>query len=289
MSYVRFVPAPQIREIRTAENDYEQELEYLETDDPIEPRTWQAEPDAITEPQMLHFAVNRPLGATRGEGDLTPILPWARRYTAWLKDRVRLNAQRTKQGLLLVQVSDDSLVEAKRAAVEQQNPLESGAYVYGPGEEVEMPTLNIGAADAEQDGKALRLAIATGSNTGLHYLGEGGDVNYATAKEMGEPTTRFYAERQGQFVTMLETLVTAAYNRFTQSDRTRREMQFVTTIAEVARADNQALATAAAQIALALQTAKMEGWVNNETAARLFFKFAGELFSEEEIMEMLDA
>jgi hypothetical protein len=288
MSYVRFIPASQIREIKTAENDYEHELEYVESDDPIEPRTWHAEPDDVEIPQMLHFAVNRPLGATRGEGDLTPILPWARRYTEWLKDRVRINRIRTRQGILLVQVSDDSLVEAKRAQVERQNPLESGSYIYGPGEEVTMPTLNINANDAESDGKVLRLAIAAGANSGLHYLGEGEGTNYATAKEMGEPTTRFYSERQGQFVTMLETLVTAAYNRFAGQDLTRREMQLVTTVEEVTRADNEGLAAAAAQIAMALQVAKTEGWIDNTTASRLFFKFAGELMTEEEIQEMLN-
>jgi hypothetical protein len=41
---------------------------------------------------MLHYAVNRPVGAVRGESDLAPILPWLRRYNRWLEDRVRLNA-----------------------------------------------------------------------------------------------------------------------------------------------------------------------------------------------------
>ena len=41
---------------------------------------------------MLHYAVNRPVGALRGESDLAPILPWLKRYSRWLEDRVRLNA-----------------------------------------------------------------------------------------------------------------------------------------------------------------------------------------------------
>ena len=43
-------------------------------------------------PVMLHYAVNRPVGALRGESDLAPILPWLKRYSRWLEDRVRLNA-----------------------------------------------------------------------------------------------------------------------------------------------------------------------------------------------------
>ena len=59
---------------------------------------------------MLHYAVNRPIGAVRGEGDLTPILPWAKRYSEWLKDRVRLNRQRTRQGLMDIEIDDEAMV-----------------------------------------------------------------------------------------------------------------------------------------------------------------------------------
>ena len=46
----------------------------------------------LSTPIMLHYAVNRPVGALRGESDLAPILPWLKRYCRWLEDRVRLNA-----------------------------------------------------------------------------------------------------------------------------------------------------------------------------------------------------
>ena len=40
---------------------------------------------------MLHYAVNRPLGALLGESDLTTMLPWLQRYSRMLEDRVRLH------------------------------------------------------------------------------------------------------------------------------------------------------------------------------------------------------
>ena len=97
MSYIRFVPASRIRQIQTAPNDYELELRYAELQDTIEPKWWIGpdHPQAFTtryrklQPLMIHFAVNRPIGATRGEGDLGPILPWAKRYSEWLKDRIK--------------------------------------------------------------------------------------------------------------------------------------------------------------------------------------------------------
>ena len=40
---------------------------------------------------MLHYAINRPVGAQWGESDLAPVLRWLSRYAAWLEDRARLN------------------------------------------------------------------------------------------------------------------------------------------------------------------------------------------------------
>lgn len=304
MSYIRFVIAAQIREIETEAQDYETELRYGQMQKTTTELKWwigTGHKSAFKRarggtggkllPLMLHFTVNRPLGATRGEGDLGPVLPWAKRYTAWLQDRVRLNRQRTRQGVLDVEIADDSLVQEKRKQLATSNPLEHGIYVHGRGEVVSMHSLQIRADDVKDDGHALRLAVAAGANTGLHFLGEGGSVNYATAKEMGEPTTRFYAERQRQIGWFLEDLVTAAYRRKVALDLAQMppddDLQLVTTTTEVARADNESLATAAKSIVFALREMKKQGWIDDTTAVRLAFKFAGEPLGEDEIKDIL--
>ena len=169
MSYVRFVPASRVRVIETAPNDYEIEKRYHETGDLRDPggRQWYGrghrrafEPTPKRrrlQPLMLHYTVNKPLGATRGEGDLGPCLPWARRYSEWLADRVRLNRQRTRAAVLDVKIADDAVVEQKRLQLKAANPITAGIYVHGPGEEIAMLPLNIRANDARDDGLALRL------------------------------------------------------------------------------------------------------------------------------------
>ena len=225
MSYVRFIPASRINEVETGKDDYELELSYRQITDSLEGKRWNGPGHAKAfararggrgghlQPLMLHFAVNRPVGGVRGEGDLVPILPWARRYSEWLKDRVRLNRVRTRTGVLDVEIADDSQVEQKKHQLRKTNPVEAGIYVHGPGEKLAMHDLQVGADDAKEDGRALRLAISTGANVGLHFLGEGESVNYATAKEMGEPTARFYADRQGELCAFLCDLVEAAWRR----------------------------------------------------------------------------
>ncbi|NLE99639.1 MAG: hypothetical protein GX601_01535 [Anaerolineales bacterium] len=300
MSYVRFVPARQIVAVETDPEDYETELGYQQVTATGAPRAWlgAGNPRAFRrgrgrrlEPLMLHFAVNRPIGATRGEGDLTPVLPWVRRYSEWLKDRVRLNRLRTRQALLDLEISDDSMVEEKRRQLTADNPVEAGIYVHGAGERVTLHSLALGGADAAPDGEVLRLAIAAGANVGLHYLGEGGDVNYATAREMGEPTARFYAERQQELIGFLQDLVEAAYRRHTAATPgapVYDDLQLVASASEPARADNQSLAAAAHTMVQALRAMREAGWVDDATAARLAFKFAGEPLGEREIARMME-
>ena len=84
MSYVRFIPAAQIRHVETHPEDYETELSFTQITAEGREKTWigpghpaafKLSPDGTLPPLMLHLAVNRPIGATRGEGDLTPSYP----------------------------------------------------------------------------------------------------------------------------------------------------------------------------------------------------------------------
>jgi hypothetical protein len=305
MSYLRTIPATQIHTIETAPDDYETELRYAETGPTLEPKWWLSPnapaaslPDESGRlpPILAHFAVNRPVGATRGESDLTPILPWAKRYTEWLKDRVHLNRIRTRQAMLDVQIADDSQVEAKRRQIETSNPLEHGTYIHGPGETLTVHPLEIKADDVKEDGKALRLAIAAGSGLALHYMAEGESVNYATAKEMGEPTARFLSDRQQEFCDILIDIISIAYWRYQLTRGTPggwtptlgRDLALSAVTAEVAREDNANLATAAKTATEALQLMRQLGWIDDPTGAALAFKFMGETFTEAELAAMME-
>lgn len=307
MSYVRFIPAAKIREVVCDEDDYEKETAYLMIrTKSAKPKEWigVAHPSAFKptetetgheklQPLMLHLCINKPIGASRGESDLTPVLPWIRRYTEWLKDRVRLNRQRTRQGVLDIALADDSLVEEKRQTLSREggNPIEAGIYVHGQGEEVAMHSLKIEADEAKEDGRALRLAVAAGANIGLHYLGEGESINYATAKEMGEPTARYYSDRQADFIALLMDLVTVAYRRFcvVRGRQFPNDLKLVAHTTEVARADNQSLAQAARDICEALRDMIDLGITTREIAIDLAHQFAGRTLTADEITAILES
>jgi len=80
MSFVRFVTKDQILKIETATNDWETELVYYEAPPAgeYEPCRWLSpdHPEAgMSDAVMLHYSVNKPVGALMGESDLTTIIP----------------------------------------------------------------------------------------------------------------------------------------------------------------------------------------------------------------------
>ncbi len=100
MSYVRAVPKSEIVELVTAENDWERELSYVVRsggvggDGPLGTLTFLSpdHPDAAAaDAVMVHYSINRPVGALLGESELASILPALRWYGRMLEDRVRLN------------------------------------------------------------------------------------------------------------------------------------------------------------------------------------------------------
>jgi hypothetical protein len=302
MQYVRVIPASQIQRVETDAEDYERETGYLEiVPGQIEPRRWPSQHEAqALEPCLVHFTVNKPIGATRGESDLTPVLPWAKRYTDWLRDRVRYNKIRSELATAEIVLDDDTQVEAKKQQYRANPPTRGSIYVHGRGEELKFPAANIAAFEAKDDGRALRLAMATSGDIPLHFFSEGDTATRATAVEMGDPTHRFYRQRQRELGGMLVDLAEVAYRRHLAVLRgikekglgswlRRGDLGLEYEAADISRADNKAMADAARTIVEAFAVMKENGWITDELAIRLAFKFAGEVLTDEEVSEILEA
>lgn len=294
MSHVRAIPASRIDEVEWRKNDYEVELRYHEVGDQISTNdkdrdgTWWHSfdhPDAAdaTVPIMLHFAVNRPIGAIRGEGDLTPILKWFSRYSNWLEDRVRLNAG--MRSFLWIVYAPKRIMDDLRSRYRQ--PPEPGSIIVAEDGaerwEAVAPTLH--AADAAEDGRAIRWMIAAGGpGTGLTDFGEAFDANQATATVMVDIRRRFLKRRQAYFTWMLVELTLRAYQRSrTVSAASRRDninhIDFVIDAPDISGEDNMALAAAGRDLTIALtslQAIMGDSPELREVSLRMFAKFVEE-------------
>lgn len=303
MSYVRTVSATQIDRLEWDPEDYETELTYHQLSQdadvflPDSGRTWYspqhpASQDPAT-PVMLHFAINRPIGCTRGESDLATILPWLKRYNRWLEDRVRLNAA-VRAFLWIVKVPRN-LIATKQE--QYRSPPEPGSVIISEAgsEEWTPVTPSLSAGDAERDGRAIRwMIVAGGPGISLTDLGEAETANLATASAMGEQRQRFMRRRQTYFAGILTAIACTAYNRAVTLQRgprrpcTLRDIQI--SLPDISATDNATLATAASQIATAMATLKTSGASGLtflRLTLRIVLRFAGEAITEDDMAQML--
>lgn len=296
LSYLRLVPASQVRAIDTDTDDYEREWGYWQVQPgDVQGRYWKGldhpelRPD---EPVMLHYTINRPIGATRGEGDLGPILVWLRRYRDWLEGRVRVN--RLKSVFLWdVTVPDQAIAQTRQKY--SVPPRDGSIIVHGEAEKWTAVHPQIQADEAEADGKALRQMIAVGAAAPPHFLSDSESATQATAREANEPTYRHFLQRQKTFLWLLGDLLTvAAIRAQTQAGLPRTpliqsaaDLGLRWTTTDLNRDDNLTLARSAALIVSALGQMVERGWATDAEAASLAFKFAGELVDPEEISRRL--
>jgi hypothetical protein len=299
MCYIRELPATQIERVLTDPQDYEKHLGYRQVaqvldvegdEDEIGGRLWAsvhtAEPG---EPVLLHYKINRVVGRTRGQGDLGPVLPWAKRYTTWLNGRVDLNELRARMAAVDIEIENDRDLATKQAQYEANPPIDGGLFIHGKGETLRYQAMNVQGWDAEPDGRVLRLALAAGANVPLHFLSEGSSANRSTAAEMGDPTRRHYRMRQNEIRSIVADVVRRAYECKAALGLAPRRDSYPVHVAvpDISRQDNESLANAASTIVAAFATMKENGWIDDETAIRLSFKFAGEVLGEEKIQEIL--
>jgi broad specificity phosphatase PhoE len=298
MSSIRTVPASMIRFVEYDSNDYEKELRYQEVTGPGEVEKWWMGPgsDAAADsksPLMLHYAVNRPTGAVRGESDLAPILPWLRRYNRWLEDRVRLNA--AVRAFLWVIKAPARL----RSTLEERyrNPPEPGTIIIAEegAETWEAVTPKIAAGDAEKDGRAIRwMIVAGGPGTALLDIGEGEDSNLASGQAMQEQRRRFLRRRQAYLVWLLTDLTYRSYERWRLATNNRQKIRLsdITAVTpDISPEDNASLAAATSALTGSLNgmaTLVGAGPTYRSMALRLFVKFAGETMSESEAKAILE-
>jgi hypothetical protein len=266
MSYVRPIPKDRIIRIETLDNDWETEIAYLESPvgqaaamstSGLQPRRWlspnhpaAADADAI----MVHYAVNRVVGALLGESDLATMIPWLLRYSRMLEDRVRLHW--AARAFLWIVTVPSNMVSAKQE--QYRSAPESGSVIVKDStEEWSAVNPDLKGFDAQFDLRAVRMMIDAGSGLPPHWRGEGIDVNLATATAMERAASRHLRRRQLALKTIVGDLAHIAYRRAWQIGKVRaRPRRDAITVAttDLDRQDNRDLAMAARTIAQALET-----------------------------------
>lgn len=296
MSYLRALPSVQVRAIRSRENDLDQELSYEMRPDlasTAEGAVWQAyDPRCDIAASggfptvMLHYAINRPVGAQWGESDLAPVLRWLSRYAAWLEDRARLNRFRTAfLYIVRARFTSEADRRARQSALNAAPPSPGSILVTDESETWDTLHPRLEADDANQDGLALKKMLAAGAGIPLHFLAEPEGSTRTTAEAAGGPTYRHFEQRQRFFLWMLNDILRVVVNRRSQVDsRVSRRAQISLHGADISARDNVALAMAASNISAVLGQARDRGLIDDAEHLRLLYRFCGESVDIEEML-----
>ena len=284
ISYARPVPKDLIVDVETAANDWEREIAYYEAQPIGDPRKWLSphHPAAADSQQvMLHYAVNRVIGASLGESDLASMLVWLRRYSHMLEDRVRLHW--AVRAFLWMVTVPTKLVDAKKEMY--SSPPESGTVIVKDHEEHWSPvTPLLRAGDAANDLKAVKRMASTASGFPPHWMSDPENINLATAQAMTEPAVRHLRRRQLYVRHLLQDMAYWSALRAWQIGKLRarpERARISVELPDISRGDNLRLASAARQLAAATRAMREQmGAGRSPTFERLtlalMMRFLGE-------------
>ncbi len=278
MLYIRAVPADQVEEIVTADNDVDQELAYKPIAQGQAP--WPAYDRTNQQPVfMLHYACNQPVGVPWGEPDLAPMLPWIGRYSSWLEDRARLN--RFRQAFMFI-LRGKFTSEADRKARERDlnaNPPPPGSIlVTDESESWGVLSPELASFEAGEDGLALKKMIALGAGIPPHYLAEPESSTRTTAEAAGTPTFRGLEQTQVFFLAIHTELAIIAVQYRNQFDRLVNPAIRIKAICpDITERDNASLALAVSRIYPAMSELFDRRGIDETELLRIVYRMSGEL------------
>jgi hypothetical protein len=173
-------------------------------------------PDSkIGEGKIFHRMIN-PVwtkNGRRGISELYASRQWFRVFREFMENRASINAAATSISFLRKTKGGPAAVASmsgKFGGMEVGENQESSdsevrkltkpvsAAVYDANEAVDLSWMktDTGAVNAKEDGRGILMAAGAGVGTNIHYFGEGGDANLATAQAMELPMVKGYEDWQ---------------------------------------------------------------------------------------------
>lgn len=292
MTYIRLIPASDgkcygVKDIKTAENDSENVTTYLGYNSEIEEGpAWKPykkeddkqKQDGSFNPVMVHYALNKVVGAAWGESDLYSILKWMRRYSDWLERRVQLNFFRTIFAWVLKgKYKTESQRKEREREVNANKPSPNSILVCDESEEWDVLEPKLNSGEAGKDGMAVKKMVAVGMGFPMHFLAEPESATRTTAEQSGGPTYRFFKDRQTYFLYCIYDLARIALRRRAMvDDDLDGEAAIEVRGGDISARDNTALSLSASRISKAAVVLRDRELIDDEELMRLFYKFTGE-------------
>lgn len=228
------------------------------------------------------FRCNHLLGGRRGRSAMLAQMDWLDGYDEFLFGE--LDRARDLRSF----VWDVTLKNATQAEVEERAgkiaaPAPRSVRVHNDMEEWKPLAPGLSAADNDTTARIFRNHVLGGATIPEHWFGSGGDVNRATAGEMGEPTLKVLTQKQKSWKHVLELMgrfvlaQAAAAGRLEQYDPQNEDFAVQAVFPELTARDTTKYASALQQVVASSVMAIERGLLTELTAVKIIVSVAGRL------------
>lgn len=114
-------------------------------------------------------------------------------------------------------------------------------------------TPDLGSYETSRVLQDVRVSLAAGAGVPVHFLGEGGDANLATATAMNTPAHRHFERLQGEFADMVDLLLRTVLERFLGFEASQ-DLAFDLTLPEMDAEDQVSATQTLVQATAAVQS-----------------------------------
>jgi len=247
---------------------------------------------SFSDGECFYYTVNDLCTAGRGHSDFLAQMDWADAYDkALFGELERWDFLRAFIWDVTLKGATKEEVDARAKTI--QVPPAGGIRVHNDSEEWKAETPDLQSVDGSSFARLFRNHIMGGGTIPEHWYGGGGDVNRATAGEMGEPTFKAFSFRQRIWKHILEEVGdyairsrALATGRSIDEDADYRSGAI---FPELTTRDTSAYAAALQQVVTAVSVAVERGLMSKGTAVALIGSVAGRLGVEIDAQAELEA
>ena len=236
----------------------------------------------FTDGEAFYFTVNDLSNGRRGRSDLLAQIDWLDGYDQFLFGELDRSSF-LRAFIWDVTYTGATPEEIKKYASELVAPNPGSVRVHNEQVAWNAVSPDLKASDSEGVARLFRNHMLGGGTLPEHWFGGGGNVNRATAGEMGDPTFKMFSMRQNYIKSMLEDMGIYALRQaelaagHSEPDLEDERFEVEAIFPELTTRDNSAYAQALQQIVAAAAMAVSNKFITAETAIRLINAIAGRI------------
>lgn len=248
----------------------------------------------FTDGDCFYHRQNYLLGGTRGRSAILAQIDWLDGYDEFLFGELD-RARDLRSYFYDVTITNATPEEVEARAKKISPPEPRSVRVHNDAEKWAVESPDLGAGESDTLSKLFRNHVLGGSTIPEHWFGSGGDVNRATAGEMGEPTFKVMTLKQQGWKHFLEEIGRYVLEQAKERgalkgyDPESEDWTVEAIFPELTARDTTKYAAALQQVAAACVVMMDKGLLSEATAVRILSAIAGRLGVELDVEAELQA